>query len=159
MTAYSNIINKAVEGALSQSGFNARELAPTVYSKISGNDRKRTSLATIAKDLREAANSFAKSAMKELAEKQLGFSFLQLPGAIAVDDDGSKIKLTLSLSRLEVRKSIERRQTKHSSTGAILGEMEHAEQIATPYWNQHPEWTFGQCLQQAAADRQESDAA
>ena len=42
MTAYSNIINKAVETAMAGDGFNARTLAPTVYDRISRVDRKRT---------------------------------------------------------------------------------------------------------------------
>lgn len=159
MTAYSNIINKSVETAISGDGFDARALAPKVYEKISREDRKRTSIATITKDLREAANDFAKSAMKTHTERQMGFNFLKIPGAVSVDDDGSKVKLTLSLSRLEFRKSVERRRKKQSSIEEIADEMELAESVANPYWDKHPEWTFGQCLDQAARDQQVGDAA
>jgi hypothetical protein len=159
MTAYSNVINKAVETAISGAGFDARALAPTIYEKISRFDRKRTSIATITKDLREAANDYAKSAMKTHTEKQMGFNFLKLPGAVAVDDEGSKVKLTLSLSRMEFRKSVERRRTKQMAIGEVADEMELAESVANPYWDLHPDWTFGQCLEQAAKDQQIGDAA
>ena len=152
MTAYSNIINKTVEAAMSGEGFNARTLAPTVYGKISRDDRKRTSMATITKDLREAANALAKVALKARDEKQLGFNFLLLPGAVSVDDEGTKIKLTLSLSRFEFRKAVESRRKKEHSIGEVAFEMETAEKVAAPYWDQHPDWTFGQCLEQAAKD-------
>lgn len=152
MTAYSDIINKAVQAAISGTGFNARSLAPEVYGKISGVDRKRTSIATITKDLREAANDFAKSAMKAHTEKQMGFNFLKLPGAVAVDDEGSKVKLTLSLTRMEFRKSVERRRSKQTAIAEVADEMELAESVAIPYWNAHPDWTFGQCIEQAEKD-------
>jgi hypothetical protein len=152
MTAYSNIINKTVEAAMSGEGFNARTLAPTVYGKISRDDRKRTSMATITKDLREAANALAKVALKARDEKQLGFNFLLLPGAVSVDDEGTKIKLTLSLSRFEFRKAVESRRKKEHAIGEVAFEMETAEKVAAPYWDQHPDWTFGQCLEQAAKD-------
>jgi hypothetical protein len=159
MTAYSNVVNKEVEAAISGTGFDARALAPKVYEKISRFDRKRTSIATITKDLREAANDFAKTAMKAHAEKQMGFNFLKIPGAVAVDDDGSKIKLTLSLSEIEYRKSVERRRSRQSAIGEVADEMEVAEAIAKPYWAAHPDWTFGQCLEQAAKDGSAGEAA
>ncbi|RVT80192.1 hypothetical protein EM858_04135 [Agrobacterium sp. CNPSo 2736] len=152
MTAYSNIINETVEATMSGDGFNARTLAPAIYDKISREDRKRTSIATITKDLREAANNIAKSAIKARDDKQLGFNFLLLPGTVSVDDDGAKIKLTLSLSRLEFRKAVENRRKKESAIGEVAFEMETAEKVAAPYWDKHPDWTFGQCLEQAAKD-------
>jgi hypothetical protein len=159
MTVYSNIINKAVEAAMSGDGFNARNLAPAVYEKISRIDRKRTSIATITKDLREAANAIAKTAMKAREDRQFGFSFLLMPGAVAVDDEGSKIKLTLSLSQVEYRKAVAGRRTKEKAIGNVATEMELAEKVADPYWQQHPEWTFGQCLEQAAVDQMPREAA
>lgn len=159
MTAYSNAINKAVETALAGDGFNARALAPTVYDRISRVDRKRTSIATITRDLREAANAMAKSAMKAHDDKQFGFSFLLLPGAVAVDDDETKVKLTLSLSRVEFRKAIDVRRKRERSMGEVASEMELAEKVAAPYWDHHPDWTFGQCIEQAEKDAETGEAA
>ncbi|PSS67074.1 hypothetical protein C6558_03415 [Ensifer sp. NM-2] len=159
MTAYSNIINKAVETAMSAEGFNARDLAPAVYAKISAADRKRTSIATITKDLRQAANDLQKSALKVRSDKQLGFSFLVLPGAVSVDDDGAKVKSTLALSRLEFRKAVELRRNKQSAIGEVADEMENAEAVAAPYWDAHPDWTFGQCLDALQADANRGDVA
>jgi hypothetical protein len=159
MTAYSNVINKVVETAISGEGFNARTLAPKVYDKIGREDRKRTSIATITRDLRDAANDFAKTAMKAHSEKQIGFNFLKLPGAVAVDDEGSKVKLTMSLSQMEFRKSVERRRSKQTAIGQVADEMELAESVAAPYWKLHPEWTFGRCIEQAEKDATGSAAA
>lgn len=159
MTAYSNVINKFVESAISGEGFDARALAPHVYDKISRADRKRTSVATITRDLRESANDFAKTAMKTHTDRQMGFNFLKLPGAVAVDDDGSKVKLTLSLSRMQFKKSVQRRRDKQSAIGEVADEMELAEKVVEPYWDAHPDWTFGQCIDALEIDAAKGAAA
>lgn len=152
MTAYSDIINKTASDAISGEGFDARQFAPTVYRKISKEDRKRTSYATIAKDLRRAAATIEKQAMRAHVAAQLGFAFLDLPGAVAVDEDGHKTKSTMSLRQAEFTKARKLREDTKSSMDASIMAMVAAEQIAAPHWKEHPDWTLGQCLEQAAAD-------
>ena len=97
--------------------------------------------------------------MKAHDDKQFGFSFMLLPGAVAVDDDETKVKLTLSLSRIEFRKAIDVRRKREKSIGEVASEMELAEKVAAPYWDRHPDWTFGQCIEQAEKDAETGEAA
>ena len=159
MTEYSSIINKTVEDAMSDGGFDASLYAPKVYDKITEAERKRTSLARIRMDLATAANNMAKRAMKAQAERQQMFGFMDLPGAVAVDDEGKKIKFTFSLKRLEFVAAKKRRETDRSSLDTSIGAMTIAEAVAAPYWDANPDWTLGQCLEQAEKDRPEGDAA
>lgn len=158
MTAYSNIINLTVAAAMSDSGFDARIHAPKVYNKINRLERKRTSLATIAMDLRRAANDLAIRAMKEQEGKQLGFGFLNMPGAVAVDADGHKVKFTLALSQIELQAATEFRRKSRSSLDVSIKDMEAAQAVAKPYWQKNPDWNLGQCLEQAKAETSQSAA-
>jgi hypothetical protein len=159
VTAYSNIINQTVAAAMSDSGFDARLYAPKVYDKIGRLERKRTSLATIAKDLRRAANDLAVRAMKEREGKQLGFGFLNMPGAVAVDADGHKVKFTLALSQLELQAATDFRRKSRSSLDVSIKDMEAAQEVAKAYWRQNPDWNLGQCLEQATKDLRSGAAA
>lgn len=159
MTAYSNIINKTVLEAMGEDGFDASVYAPKVWQKISAVERKRTSLAKIKMDLGRAANDIAKRAMKEQVERQSTFGFMGLPGAVSVDDEGRKIKFTLSLKQFEFTAAKERRKTDRAGLDTSISAMNAAEVTARPYWTQHPDWSLGQCLEQAAMDQLAGDAA
>lgn len=159
MTAYSDIINKTVLEADAAGGMDTNLYDLKVFNKISAADRKRTSLTTIRADLAKATNALAKRAMKEQAERQGAFGFMHLPGAVAVDDEGRKIKFTLSLKRLEFKAAKARRVVDRKGLDSSIDAMDAAEVTANPYWDQNPDWTLGQCLEQAAKDQTSGEAA
>lgn len=159
MTAYSNIINKMVLEAFAADGLDTSVYGLKVFKKISAADRQRTSLTTIKADLARTASTIAKRAMKEQAEKQGSFGFMELPGAVSVDDDGRKIKFTLSLKRIEFKAAKGRRVTDRDGLDTSINAMSEAELVANPYWDLHPDWTLGECLAQAAKDQKSGEAA
>lgn len=159
MTAYSNIINKTVSDAMDSDGFDAAVEAPKVYKKISKTDRERTSIATITRDLKDAASAIAKRAIKEHEAAQKAFEFFDLPGAVSLDIEGRKIKLTRSLSRIEFQRAGRIRKDHHAALGVAVEQFEKAERALGPYWDHHPDWTAGQCMDQLVADRAKGSAA
>ena len=159
MTAYSAIINRTVEEAMSADGFDATALAPKVFKKIGKSDRERTSIATITRDLKDAANNIAKRAVKQHETAQIAFQFFPLPGAVALDLEGHKIKFTRSLSRMEFKRAKAIRKDHHLAAGEAVKVFEDAEKAFNPYWDQHPDWNAGQCMDQLVEDRSKGDAA
>lgn len=159
MTAYSEIINKTVEAAMSADGFDPAVHAPKVFRLIGKEDRERTSIATIARDLKSAANEIAKRAIRQQETAQMAFGFFRLPGAVALDLEGRKIKFTRSLSQMEFQRAAKIRVDHHKASGEAIKEFNAAEEAVRPYWRQHPEWTFGQCLDQLVTDKSKGSAA
>lgn len=159
MTAYSDIINKTVLDAIAAGGLDTNVYGLKVFKKISAAERKRTSVAKIKMDLARAASDIAKRAMKERADRQVAFGFMELPGAVSVDDDGRKIKFTLSLKRLEFKAAKARRVVDRKGLDSSIKAMDAAEVTANPYWDKNPDWTLGECLDQASKDQTSGEAA
>jgi len=139
---------------MSADGFDASELAPKVWAKIGKQDRKRTSIKTIARDLKDAASRIAKQVIRQQETAQMAFAFFKLPGAVSLDLEGRKIKFTRSLTRLEYQRASKIRKDHHTASGDAIKEFDAAEAAVAPYWDQNPEWTFGQCLDQFMSDKQ-----
>lgn len=159
MTAYSDIINKTVEQAMSADGFDPAVHAPKVFKLIGKEDRERTSIATIAKDLKAAANEIAKRAIRQQETAQMAFGFFKLPGAVALDLEGRKIKFTRSLTQIEFQRAARIRVDHHRASGEAIKEFDAAEEAVRPYWQKHPNWTFGECLDQLVKDKSKGAAA
>lgn len=70
----------------------------------------------------------------------------------ALDIEERVIKDTANLTRTEVRRVIQIRRDQIKADRAKLEQLEQAEAAAAPYWDQHPDWTFGEALYAAARD-------
>lgn len=67
------------------------------------------------------------------ASSQIELPF-KLSGAVAVDVDARKIKLTEALSQMEFKRVMEIRRKQIKDDQAQLKEWENAESLADPYW-------------------------
>lgn len=151
MTQLSNIINRVVQEALTKEGFEPRLLAPSVWEELDEENRKACGLAEIVRKMKSAANTLAQDSISRLASSQIELPF-KLSGAVAIDVEARKIKLTEALSQMEFKRAMEIRRKQIKDDQAQLKEWEDAESLANPYWRKHPDWTFGQCVKAMSKD-------
>lgn len=145
MTQLSDTINRVVQEALTKDGFEPRLLAPKVWEELDEDNRKACGLAEIIRRMKQAAATLAQNSIARLSTSQIELPF-KLSGAVAIDVDARKIKLTEALSQMEFNRAMEIRRKQIKDDQAQLKEWETAGRMAAPYWRDHPDWTFGQCV-------------
>lgn len=89
-------------------------------------------------------------AMRVKAEKSTGAAQaelpFQLPAAVAMDLECTTLVATRALSRAEFERAIEIRRQQIAHDSAALREWRNALRQADRFWADHPDWSFGQCL-------------
>ena len=146
MSQLSETINKAVELAMSSDGFDATELAPQVWDDLDGDSQKICGIGDVTRRLKDAANKFAKREAKALASAQMDLPFKNLPGVVALDLEGRKIKPTLSLKQIEFERARAIRKKQLEDDKRILDDFDAFEVAARPHWLKHPDWNVGQVI-------------
>lgn len=145
MSQLSDAINKAVETAMSADGFDATVLAPKVWEDLDEESKKTVGIQELVRRLKAAADSMAKRAVKAMVSAQGELPF-NLPGAVSMDLEGRKVKLTRNLSQHEFERAIGIRKKQLADDEAVLKEFEAANRAFRPHWTRNPSWTAGQCL-------------
>lgn len=151
MTQLSDTINRHVQEALTKEGFDPRALAPKVWEELDEDSRSVLGIEGIIRRMKQAAKVLTSDALQRLGSKQIELPF-RIDGAVVVDVEDRRIRLTESLNQLEFARAIEIRKKQIKDDQAQLKEWESAERIARPYWRDHPDWTFGQCVKAIAKD-------
>ena len=77
------------------------------------------------------------------AQAELPFS---LPVAVAMDLEGTTLVSTRQLTRAEFARAIEIRQLQIAHDSAALREWREALRQASQFWEENPNWSFGECL-------------
>jgi hypothetical protein len=70
----------------------------------------------------------------------------QLPAAVAMDLEGTMLVATRVLSRVEFVRAIQIRGQQIAHDRKALREWHEALKAADEFWADHPDWSFGQCL-------------
>lgn len=78
-----------------------------------------------------------------LAQAELPFS---LPVAVAMDLEGTTLVSTRQLTRAEFARAIEIRHLQIAHDSVALREWREALRQANQFWADHPDWSFGDCL-------------
>lgn len=151
MTQLSDTITRHVQEALNKDGFEPRLIAPKVWEELDEESRAVCGIAEIIRRMKGTARTLTAKAFEQVGSKQIELPF-RLDGAVAIDTDSHKIRLTESLSQIEFKRAIEIRRKQIKDDQANLKEWENAEQLARPYWNKHPDWSFGQCVKAISRD-------
>jgi hypothetical protein len=151
MSQLSDTIAKHVQASLNKDGFEPRLIAPRVWEELTDEDRKQCGLAEIIRRMKQAAKTLTANAFAVIKSDQIEMPF-KIDGAVAIDIEGNTIRLTESLSQFEFRRAIDIRRKQIKEDQKSLKEWESAEKLARPYWQDHPDWTFGNCLKQFARD-------
>lgn len=152
MSHLSDTITKHVQEAMNKNGFEPRLVAPRIWEELEDEDRKQCGLAEIIRRMKATAKSLTADAFAVIRSEQLEMPF-KIDGAVSMDIEGNTIRLTESLSQLEFHRAIEIRRKQIKDDERALKEWESAEKLVLPYWRDHADWTFGQCLRQFASDQ------
>jgi hypothetical protein len=70
----------------------------------------------------------------------------QLPAAVAMDLEGTVLMATRVLTRAEFLRAIQIRSQQIANDRKALREWHEALKAADGFWADHPDWSFGQCL-------------
>lgn len=152
MSHLSDTITKHVQEAMNKKGFEPRMIAPRIWEELEEEDRRQCGLVEIIRRMKATAKSLTADAFAIIRSEQLEMPF-KIDGAVSMDIEGNTIRLTESLGQLEFRRAIEIRRKQIKDDERALREWESAEKLALPYWRDHADWTFGQCLRQFANDQ------
>ncbi|HAU75922.1 MAG TPA: hypothetical protein DCW88_10440 [Agrobacterium sp.] len=152
MSHLSDTITKHVQESLNKDGFHPRLIAPRIWEELDAEEQKKCGLAEIVRRMKTTARTLTNNAFAVVRSGQIELPF-KIDGAVAMDIEGNTIRLTESLSQLEFRRAIEIRRKQIKDDVKQLKEWESAERMASPYWRDHSEWTFGQCVRQFARDQ------
>ena len=157
MSRLSDAINKTVEAEMTDEGFDASLVAPALWETLDEESQKSVGIEGLTKRLKSAADKIARRAIKTMSSSQgeLPFNF---PGAVAMDTDGRRIKLTMKLREVEFRRAIEIRRKQLHDDEKVLKEFEAAAKAFAPYWKSHPDWTVEQCVNAIVARSSRSTA-
>lgn len=88
------------------------------------------------------------------AQAELPFS---LPVAVAMDLEGATLVSTRQLRRAEFARAIEIRHLQIAHDSAALREWREALRQASQFWEENPDWSFGECLDAIVARSSEGD--
>jgi hypothetical protein len=91
-----------------------------------------------ARDLKVAIGKKFSAAQPELP--------FNLPAAVAMDIDGTRILPTRNLRRNEFMRAIQIREQQIKNDQRSLREWKSALKQADIFWAKHPSWSFGDCL-------------
>ncbi|MCZ7855032.1 hypothetical protein O9X81_00215 [Agrobacterium salinitolerans] len=83
--------------------------------------------------------------VKAIASAQSELPF-DLPFAVSIDPDETRVKATSELTRDEMAEAIKLRTKNVRDAQLKLSEFVAASRLAEPFWDVHPDWTFGQCV-------------
>jgi hypothetical protein len=145
MSQLSNLVNQEVSNALSSDGFDAPTLALKVWEKLDNKSRRTCGVAELIRRMKRAAVNLTKDTFKISGSQQIELPF-EIDGAVSIDLDVRKIRLTESLSQIEFARAIEIRREQIRHDRIALEAWETAAKSVSPYWQSHPDWTFGQCV-------------
>lgn len=155
MSHLSDTITKHVQEALNKDGFEPRLIAPRVWEELDTDEQKKCGLAEIVRRMKATSRQLTNDAFAVARSGQIQLPF-KIDGAVAMDIEGNTIRLTESLSQLEFRRAVEIRRKQIKDDQKALKEWEAAERMASPYWKDHSEWSFGQCVRQFARDQRQT---
>jgi len=144
MSRLSDQIQKAIDIHVGKDGrLDLHAAIETVCSGLDFSKIESLGKLEIGRRLKAAMERGAASARTKAETRQYSLPF-DLKDAHALDDEGRKIVLTRSLLRSEFERVIEIRQRQIVADSAYLKRLQDALLAATPIWDRHPDWTFGQ---------------
>lgn len=124
---------------------NVRQCVVDKWDEIDDDGVYLSSVDGVCAKVSSRARSLLSAAAKKRSEAQPDLPF-RLPVAVAMDIEGIELKPTRNLNQAEFDRAIEIREKQIDDDKARLSEWRAARTAARKFWRQHPDWTFGQCL-------------
>jgi len=149
-----DVVSEIITDVISGKAINKRQAAVDRWDDIDGDGKYIAGIDGVVTRIDGRARSLRLKATQKANSAQAELPF-QLPAAVAMDLDGTTLVATRRLSRTEFARAIEIRRQQIAHDNAALREWRQALRQADRFWGDHPDWSFGQCLDAilAAADR------
>lgn len=140
-----DVVAEIIGDVMAGHAVNKRQAAVKRWDDIDADGQYLAGIDGVVTRIDQRARSLKLKAEKSAATEQAVLPF-QLPAAVAMDIDGTTLVATRKLSRTEFERAIEIRRLQIANDQHALREWRTALRQADKFWADHPDWSFGKCL-------------
>lgn len=140
-----DVVAEIVGDVIAGRAINKRQAAVDRWDDIDADGQYLAGIDGVVGRIDGRARALRVKAEKVADAAQADLPF-QLPAAVAMDLDGTTLVATRTLSREGFERAIEIRRQQIAHDRRALREWQQALNQADRFWAEHPDWSFGQCL-------------
>ncbi len=140
-----DVVAEIVGDVIAGRAINKRKAAIDNWTDIDADGQYLAGIDGVVARIDRRARALQVKAERAADDSQPALPF-QLPAAVAMDIDGTTLVATRVLSREEFVRAMEIRRKQISNDNRALREWKQALKQADRFWEDHPSWSFGQCL-------------
>jgi len=140
-----DVVAEIVGDVIAGRAINKRQAAVDRWDDIDADGQYLAGIDGVVGRIDGRARALRVKAEKVADAAQADLPF-QLPAAVAMDLDGATLVATRTLSREGFERAIEIRRQQIAHDRRALREWQQALNQADRFWAEHPDWSFGQCL-------------
>lgn len=140
-----DVVTDIVGEVLAGRSINKRQAAIDRWDDIDPDGQYLAGIDGVMVRIDRRARALQVKAGRTHEDRQPSLPF-QLPAAVAMDLEGSMLMATRVLTRAEFVRAIEIRGQQIANDRTALREWQLALTAADRFWAEHPDWSFGQCL-------------
>ena len=141
-----DVVGEIVGGVIAGQSLNKREAAVARWDDIDADGQYLAGIDGVVARIDQRARSVKLKAERSSAPAQAELPF-QLPAAVAMDLEGTTLVATRELSRDQFERAIDIRRRQIANDQHALREWRNALRQADRFWADHPDWSFGDCLE------------
>lgn len=140
-----DVVGEIVGEVIAGRAINKRQAAVNRWDDIDADGQYLAGIDGVVARIDTRARRLKLKAEQSSAPEQASLPF-QLPAAVAMDIDGTTLVATRQLSRAEFERAIAIRRVQIANDQHALREWRNALRQADQFWEENPEWSFGDCL-------------
>ena len=140
-----DVVGEIVGEVIAGRAINKRQAAVNRWDDIDTDGQYLAGIDGVVARIDTRARRLKLKAEQSSAPEQASLPF-QLPAAVAMDIDGTTLVATRQLSRAEFERAIAIRRMQIANDQHALREWRNALRQADQFWEENPEWSFGDCL-------------
>ncbi len=140
-----DVVTDIVGDVIAGHSINKRQAAIARWDDIDADGQYLAGIDGVVARIDRRARALQVKAERTADDSQPQLPF-QLPAAVAMDLEGTMLVATRVLSRAEFVRAIQIRGQQIAHDRKALREWQQALNAADRFWAQHPDWSFGECL-------------
>lgn len=140
-----DVVAEIVGEVIAGRAINKRQAAVNRWDDIDADGQYLAGIDGVVTRIDTRARRLKLRAEKAASPDQTELPF-SLPAAVAMDLEGTTLVSTRQLTRAEFARAIEIRYLQIAHDSAALREWREALRQANQFWADHPDWSFGDCL-------------
>lgn len=140
-----DVVGEIVGEVIAGRAINKRQAAVNRWDDIDADGQYLAGIDGVVARIDTRARRLKLKAEQSSAPEQAALPF-QLPAAVAMDIDGTTLVATRQLSRAEFERAIAIRRMQIANDQHALREWRNALRQADQFWEENPDWSFGECL-------------